>query len=100
MLSEGLLATLVTGTVGIAGIIVSRFKCVTEFNGCCRIKSCRFGFMDASIVEDHEVQFKKISLNGTEVLHKCKDNVQIDEDTSSSSSSSSPPDPSALAMEL
>ena len=79
-LSETLLATIVTGGVGILGIIVSRFKCVTQCDGCCNIKSCKFGLLDNSIVDDHEVVMKTINVNGADLAYKSKNFVNIDSD--------------------
>ena len=80
MLSEGLLATLVTGGMGILGVLVSRFKCVVQSDGCCSCRSCKFGLLDASIVDDHEVTLKTANINGTDVLYRSKNLVQIDSD--------------------
>ena len=80
MLSEGLLATLITGAVGISGVIVSRFKCIVQMDGCCKCRSCKCALLDNSIVDDHEVIMKTISLNGTEMAYKSKNFVQIDSD--------------------
>ena len=80
MLSEGLLATIITGCVGIAGVIVSRFKCIVQMDGCCACRSCKFGLLDNSIVDDHEVIMKTISLNGTEMAYKSNNFVHIDSD--------------------
>ena len=79
-LSEGLLATIVTGGVGIVGVIVSRFKCIVQMDGCCSCRSCKFGQLDNSIVDDHEVIMKTINVNGTELAYKSKNFVQIDSD--------------------
>ena len=54
MLSEGLMATLVTGGMGVLGMLVSRFKCIVQTDGCCSCRSCKFGLLDASIVDDAE----------------------------------------------
>ena len=80
MLSEGLTATLVTGGVGLLGVLVSRFKCIVQMDGCCTCRSCKFGLLDNSIVDDHEVVMKTISLNGTELAYKSKNFVQIESD--------------------
>ena len=80
MLSEGLTATLVTGGVGLLGVLVSRFKCIVQMDGCCSCRSCKFGLLDTSIVDDHQVTLKTASLNGTEVLYRSKNLVQIDSD--------------------
>ena len=80
MLSEGLTATLVTGGVGLLGVLVSRFKCIVQMDGCCSCRSCKFGLLDTSIVDDNEVTLKTASLNGTEVLYRSKNLVQIDSD--------------------
>ena len=80
MLSEGLLATLVTGGMGVLGVLVSRFKCVVQSDGCCSCRSCKFGLLDTSIVDDHEVTLKTANINGTDVLYRSKNLVQIDSD--------------------
>ncbi len=79
-LSEGLLATIVTGGVGIVGVIVSRFKCIVQMDGCCSCRSCKFGLLDNSIVDDHEVTMKTISVNGTDMVYKSKNFVVVDSD--------------------
>ena len=79
-LSEGLLATIVTGGVGIVGVIVSRFKCIVQMDGCCSCRSCKFGLLDNSIVDDHEVTMKTISVNGTDLVYKSKNFVVVDSD--------------------
>lgn len=79
-LSEGLLATIVTGGVGIVGVIVSRFKCIVQMSGCCSCRSCKFGLLDNSIVDDHEVVMKTINVNGTDLAYKSKNLVAIDSD--------------------
>ena len=80
MLGEGLTATLVTGGVGLLGVLVSRFKCVVQMDGCCSCRSCKFGLLDTSIVDDHEVTLKTASLNGTDVLYRSKNLVVVDSD--------------------
>ena len=80
MLSEGLLATLITGAVGIAGVLVSRFKCIVQMDGCCSCRSCKFGLLDNSIVDDHEVTMKSVSANGVDLVYRSKNFVQIDSD--------------------
>ena len=83
MLSEGLLATIITGCVGISGVIVSRFKCIVQMDGCCTCRSCKFGLLDNSIVDDHEVIMKTISLNGSEMACKSKNLIHVDSDDES-----------------
>ncbi len=79
-LIESLLATLITVSVGIVCVIVIRFKCIVQMDGCCSCRSCKFGLLDNSIVDDHEVTMKTISVNGTDVLYKSKNVVNIDSD--------------------
>jgi hypothetical protein len=80
MLSEGLLATMVTGGVGLLGVLVSRFKCIVRMDGCCSCRSCKWGLLDASIVDNQEVTLKTANINGTDVLYKSKNFIQIDSD--------------------
>ncbi len=92
MFSEGLLATMVTGGVGLLGVLVSRFKCIVQMDGCCSCRSCKWGLLDASIVDDQEVTLKTANINGTDVLYRSKNFIQIDsddEDATMPSSSSS-----------
>ena len=79
-LSESLLATLITGGVGICGILVSRFKCMTQFDGCCSLKGCKIGLTDASIVDENEVSVKTVTINGVDLAYRSKNFVQIDSD--------------------
>ncbi len=80
VLSESLTATLITGAVGICGILVSRFKCMTQFDGCCSLKGCKIGLTDASIVDENEVNVKTVTINGVDLAYRSKNFVQIDSD--------------------
>ena len=79
VLSESLTATLITGCVGIVAVLVSKFKCLVQFDGCCSIRSFKFGFLDNSLVDEHNVEFKKISANGNDLIYVSK-NVIHNED--------------------
>ena len=82
-LSESILATLVTGTIGVCGIVASKFICLISFNGCCRCESCKFGFLDSSIVDDNTIEVKKISANNHDFIYVSKNHVQVDSDDES-----------------
>ena len=43
--------------------------------GCCSHRSCKFGLLDNSIVDDHDV-----TVNGTDMVYKSKDFVVVDSD--------------------
>ena len=64
VLSESVIATLITGGVGISAIFAQKFKCIVSCGSCCRLESCKFGcfFFDTAIVDEHNVEFKKITL--------------------------------------
>ena len=72
-----LLATVVTGGVGIAALCVSRFKRLVHGTGCCHFESCKFGFLDNAIVDSHEVEFKKINANGNDIIYVSKNAVNV-----------------------
>ena len=72
VLDTAILATLVTGCVGIVGLLVNKFKCLCHCTGCCRVISCKWGFLDNAIVDTHEVEVKNISINGHELLYVSK----------------------------
>ena len=57
VLSEGLAATIITGSVGIVAVLISKFKCIVQCDGCCKIKVFKFGFLDNSLVDEHNVEF-------------------------------------------
>ena len=59
VLSEGIAATLITGGVGICAIFANKFKLIVSCGSCCRLESCKFGFLDTAIVDEHNVEFKK-----------------------------------------
>ena len=50
VLSESAVATLITGSVGIVAVLISTFKCLVQCDGCCKIKSFEFGFLDNAVV--------------------------------------------------
>ncbi len=79
VLSESLAATLITGGVGIVAVLVSKFKCLVQCDGCCSLRSFKFGFLDNSLVDEHNVEFKKISANGNDLIYVSK-NVVHNED--------------------
>ena len=78
-MDAGLLATVVTGGVGIAALCASRFKCLVHCTGCCHFESCKFGFLDNAIVDTHEVEFKKINANGNDLIYVSKNAVNVND---------------------
>ena len=79
-MDAGLLATVVTGGVGVAVLCVSRFKCLVHCTGCCHFESCKFGFLDNAIVDSHEVEFKKINANGNDLIYVSKNAVNVNDE--------------------
>ena len=79
-MDAGLLATVVTGGIGIAGLCIARFKCLCHCTGCCHFESCKFGFLDNAIVDNHEVEFKKINANGNDLIYVSKNAVNVNDD--------------------
>ena len=79
-MDPSLLATVVTGGVGIAALCISRFKCLVHCTSCCHIESCKFGFLDNAIVDTHEVEFKKINANGNDLIYVSKNSVNVNDD--------------------
>ena len=59
VLSESAVATLMTGSVGIVAVLISKFKCIVQCDGCCKIKVFKFVFLDNSLVDEHNVEFLK-----------------------------------------
>ena len=78
-MDAGLLATVVTGGIGIAALCISRFKCLVNCTGCCQFESCKFGFLDNAIVDTHEVEFKKIVANGNDLIYVSKNAVNVND---------------------
>ena len=68
-MDASLLATVVTGGVGIVALCISRFKCLVHCTSCCHFESCKFGFLDNAIVDTHEVEFQKINANGNDLIY-------------------------------
>ncbi len=79
MFTESVIATLVTGGIAIIAILVHKFKCLCVCSGCCRFDSCKFGFMDNSIVDEHNVEFKKICANGNDLIYVSKNVVHAND---------------------
>ena len=79
-MDPALTATVVTGSVGIVALCVSRFKCLVHCTSCCHFESCKFGFLDNAIVDTHEVEFKKINANGNDLIYVSKNSVNVNAD--------------------
>ena len=78
-MDPGIIATLVTGGLGVAAIIASKFKCLCHCTGCFKCESCKFGFLDNAIVDTHEVEFKKIQANGNDLIYVSKKSVNVND---------------------
>ena len=59
VLSESVTATLITGCVGIVAVLLSKLKCIAQCDGCCALRSFKFGVLDNSLVDEHNLEFKK-----------------------------------------
>ena len=81
VLDTAILATLVTGGVGIVGLLVNKFKWLCHCTGCCHIISCKWGCLDNAIVDTHEVEVKKISINGNDLCYVSKIAVNVNEES-------------------
>ena len=79
-MDPALTATVVTGGVGIVALCVSRFKCLVHCTSCCRFESCKFGFLDNAMVGAREVEFRKISANGNDLICVSKNSVNVNAD--------------------
>ena len=79
VLDTAILATFVTGGVGIVGILVNKFKCLCHCAGCCQLVSCKWGFLDNAIVDTHEVEFKRITANDNDLIYVSKNAVNVNE---------------------
>ena len=90
-MDAGLLATVVTGGVGIAALCVSRFKCLVHCTDCCHFESCKFGFLDNAIVDTHEVEFKKINANGNDLIYVSKNAVNVNDGNDDDDHHTNPP---------
>ena len=77
-MDSGIIATLITGGLGVAAIIASKFKCLCHCVDC-RCQSCKFGFLDNAIVDTHEVEFKKIQANGNDLIYVSKNAVNVND---------------------
>ena len=80
VLSESATATLITGSVSIVVVRISKFKRIVQCDGCCPLRSFRFGVLDNSLVDDHNVECKKISTNGNGLISVSKNVLHEDED--------------------
>ena len=77
-MDSGIIATLVTAGAGITVILVSRFKGLVNCVGC-RCQSCKFWFLDNAIVDTHEVEFKRITANGNDLIYVSKNAVNVND---------------------
>ena len=80
VLSESAVATLITGSVGIVAVLISKFKCIVQCDGCCKIKVFKIVFLDNSLVDEHNVEFKKNTANGNDLIYVSKNVVHTEED--------------------
>ena len=75
-----LLATVVTGGVGIVAMCIYRCRCLVHCTNCCHVASCKFGFLDNAIVDTHEVEFRNINANGNDLFYVSKQSVNVNAD--------------------
>ena len=80
VLSESAVATLITGSVGIVAVLISKFKCIVQCDGCCKIKVFKFVFLDNSIVDEHNVEFLKNTANGNDLIYVSKNVVHFEDE--------------------
>ena len=80
VLSESAIATIITGSVGILAVLISKFKCLVQCDGCCTIKSFKVGVLDNSLVDEHNVEFKKITANGNDLIYVSKHVVHTEDE--------------------
>ena len=80
VLSESAVATLITGSVGIVAVLISKFKCIVQCDGCCKIKVFKFVFLDNSLVDEHNVEFKKNTANGNDLIYVSKNVVHTEDE--------------------
>ena len=79
VLSESAIATIITSSVGIVAVLISKFKCLVQCDGCCSERSFKFVVLDNSLVDEHNVEFEKITANGNDLVYVSK-NVAHTED--------------------
>ena len=77
-MEASVLATLITGGLGVAAIIASKFKCLCHCVDC-RCHSFKFGFLDSPIVDTHEVKVKRITANGNALVFVSKHAVNVND---------------------
>ena len=87
VLSESAVATMITGSVVIVVVLISKFKCMVQCDGCCTIKSFKFGFLDNSLVDEHNVEFHKNTANGNDLIYVSKNVVHTDDENMDEESS-------------
>ncbi len=80
VLSESAVATLIIGCVGVAAVIASKFKCIVECDGCCSMRNFKLGVLENSLVDEHNVEFKKITANGNDLVYVSKNIVHEDDE--------------------
>ena len=77
-MDAGILATLVTGGLGVAAIIASKFKCLCHCVDC-RCHSVKSKLLDSAIVDTHEVEFKRIQANGNDLIYVSNNAVNVND---------------------
>jgi hypothetical protein len=74
-MGDVLIGTVVTGSLGIAALLISKFKCICEVQNC-KMKTCKIGVIESNIVDDHEIEYKKINLNANDILYMSKNTMK------------------------
>jgi hypothetical protein len=81
VLSEATLTTIVAGSVAIVAVIVNKLKCIMADG------KCKSGCLNDPIVDNHEIEVKKATLNNIDFLYISKNTVDIDDNSDTSESS-------------
>ena len=76
-MNPALTATVVTGGVGILAICAAKFKCLVHCSSCCHVESFKFGVLDNAIVDNHEVEVRKINANGNDLIYVSKNQLTL-----------------------
>jgi hypothetical protein len=78
-LTGAAITTIVAGGVAITAVIVNKLKCIMADG------KCKSGCLNDPIVDNHEIEVKKITINNVDFIYISKNTVDVDDSLSASS---------------
>lgn len=72
VLDTARLDAFVSGGVGIVGSMAHKFKWLCHCTGWCRKVSCKWGVLDNTTVDTQDIEFKRLTANGDDLMYVSK----------------------------